>query len=96
MAIERYGIFESTHITGRNFSFVSDIDLENGMLIHKGELVDGTKEVYRAVIPTAATVNNEPVFVIGNPAWSYDQSSIINQNECNYLSQRGRYSGFTA
>ena len=83
-----YGIFESTHITGRNFSFVSDIALENGMLVHKGELasdVQGT-EVYRAVVPTAATLTaNEPVYVIGNPAWNYDTSSIVNQNEDKYF-----------
>jgi len=85
-----YGIFESTHITGRNFSFISDVDLENGMLVHKGELVDATKEVYRAIIPTAATIANEPVFVIGNPAWNYDTSSIVNQNECKYFIPAGK------
>ena len=85
-----YGIFESTHITGRNFSFVSDVNLENGMLVHKGELVDATREVYRAVIPTAATLDNEPVYVIGNPAWNYDTSSIVNQNECKYFIPAGK------
>jgi len=85
-----YGIFESTHITGRNFSFVSDVNLENGMLVHKGELVDATKEVYRAIIPTAGTLESEPVYVIGNPAWNYDTSSIVNQNECKYFIPAGK------
>lgn len=89
----KYGIFESTHIKGRNFSFVSDIDLENGMLVHRGELVNDVKgtEVYRAVVPTAASLTaNEPVYVIGNPAWNYDTSSIVNQNEDKYFIPAGK------
>ena len=88
-----YGIFESTHITGRNFSFVSDVAMENGMLVHKGELVNQVQgtEVYRAVVPTAATIAaDEPVYVIGNPAWNYDKSSIVNQNEDKYFIPAGK------
>ena len=83
------GIFESTNITGRNYSFVSAVDLENGMLVHKGELVPGSKDVYEALIPTSATINDEPVFMVGNPAWSYDTSSVVNQNEDNYIVKAG-------
>jgi hypothetical protein len=83
------GIFESTRITGKNYSFVSTVDLENGMLVHKGELVAGSKDVYEALIPTASTIANEPVYVVGNPAWSYDASSAINQNEDNYVIKAG-------
>ena len=93
MANKLYGIFESSHITGRNFSFVSDIDLENGMLVHRGELVTDVQgtEVYRAVLPTAASISgNEPVYVIGNPAWSYDSSSIVNHNEDKYYIPAGK------
>jgi len=83
------GIFESTHIIGRNFSLVSDVELENGMLVHKGDLIAGSKDVYQALIPTAATIADQPVYVVGNPAWSYDTSSLINQNEDNYAIKAG-------
>ena len=93
MADKVFGTFESTHVTGRNFSFVSDRDLENGMLVHRGELVEEMQgnEVYRAVVPTAQSISaNEPVYVIGNPAWSYDTSSIVNQNEDQYYIPAGK------
>ena len=86
-----YGIFESTNINpGRNYSFVATVDLENGMLVHKGDLVAGSKDVYEAIIPTTASINAEPVYVVGNPAWSYDSSSIINQNEEEYIIKAGK------
>jgi hypothetical protein len=88
--MSNYGIFESTNIRGKNLSFVSDRDLENGMLVHKGELVAGSKDVYNAIIPTATTMADQPVFVIGDPAWSYDNSSIINQNEEEYIIPAGK------
>ena len=84
-----YGIFESTKITGGNFSFLSTVDLENGMLIHKGGLVPGSKDIYEALIPTAANIANEPVYVVGDPAWNYDTSSAINQNEDQYIVKAG-------
>ena len=83
------GIFESTHITGRNFFFISSVEMENGMLVHKGELVPGSKDVYEALIPTAATIDIQPVYVVGNPAWNYDSSSMVNQNEDNYTIKAG-------
>ena len=93
MANGLYGIFESTLITGRNFSFVSDKDLENGMLVHRGDIVSTIKgnEVYQAIVPTAASISrNERVYVIGNPAWSYDDSSIVNHNEDKYFIPAGK------
>ena len=84
-----YGIFESTNITGRNYSFVGAINLENGMLVHKGDLVAGSKDVYEAVIPTTATLATNPVYVVGNPAWNYDTTSIMKQNEDNYIVKAG-------
>ena len=72
---------------------MSDMDLENGMFVHRGEIVDNVQgnEVYQAIVPTAASINrNEPVYVIGNPAWSYDESSIINQNEDKYFIPAGK------
>ena len=92
MANGLYGIFESTLITGRNFSFVGDKDLENGMLVHRGELVSNFQgnEVYQAIVPTAGSISrNEPVYVVGHPAWSYDDSSIVNQNEDKFFVPAG-------
>ena len=83
------GIFESTNISGKNLSFVSTVELENGMLVHKGDLIEGSKDVYEALIPTASTINSQPVYVVGNPAWNYDTSSSVNQNEDNYVIKAG-------
>jgi hypothetical protein len=87
---ELKGIFESTNITGQNYSFVSTQDLENGMLVHMGPLVTGSKDIYNAEIPTAATLADQPVYIVGDPAWSYDNSSITNQNEDAYVIKAGK------
>jgi hypothetical protein len=85
-----YGIFESTNISGKNYSFVSAVDIENGTLLHKGDLVTGSKDVYQAIIPTTASIAaNTPVYVVGNPAWSYDTGSVVNQNEDAYIIKAG-------
>jgi len=83
------GIFESANISGKNYTFVSTEDLENGMLVHMGDLVTGSKDIYNAVIPATATLASSPVYVIGNPAWSYDDGSKTNQNENAYVIKAG-------
>jgi hypothetical protein len=80
-----YGIFDSTNIKGRNFSFVHTADIENGSLIAKGALVSGSKDVYNVALPTV----DDEVFVVGNPAWDYDTSSTVNQNAENYIIKAG-------
>jgi hypothetical protein len=68
---------------------LASVELENGMLVHKGELVAGSKDVYEALIPTATTIASEPVYVVGNPAWNYDTTSLVNQNEDEYTIKAG-------
>lgn len=81
-----YNVVETTKLTEPCFSFVSDVDLENGSLIAKGELVSGEREIYKAVEPTA----NDEVYLVANPAWSYDNSRPTNQNEENYINKAGK------
>jgi len=80
------GIFVSTNIQGVPLSFVADVELENGMLIEMGDIVDEKNQIYEAVAPTGAN----PVFVVGDPAWSYDNSSVINMNEDEYFIPAGK------
>ena len=86
----KYGIFESTNIKGKCLSFIGAVDIENGSLVNKGELVTGSKDIYNAIVPTAATLEDEPVYVVGNPAWDYDESSKTNQNEDAYIIKAGK------
>jgi len=92
MAKEFYGVFESTNIRGRNFSFVSDIDLENGMLIHKGDLVsDKGTQVWEAVVPSTASIAaGREVYVVGNPALSPDRTTTYKMNEDQYYIPAGK------
>ena len=83
-----YGIFESTNIKGRNWTFRGDVDIENGMLVTKGALI--TKDIYKAVLPATATLEDEPVYVVGHPAGSYDSSSATNKNENGYINKAGK------
>jgi hypothetical protein len=85
-----YGIFESNNINGRNLSFVSTIDIENGQLLHRGELQTGSKDVFNAVIPNSATLADTPVFVVGDPAWNYTNYSATDQNEDAYIIPKGK------
>ena len=84
------GIFESTNIRGKCLNFVADAELENGMLVQKGGLAAGKADVYQALLPAAATMASGPAYVVGDPAWSYDSSSIANQNEDEYAIPAGK------
>ena len=83
-----YGIFESTNIKGRNWTFRSDSDIENGTLVTCGELI--TKDIYKAELPAAGTLATAKVYVVGHPAWSYDNSSVVNQNENAFIIKAGK------
>jgi hypothetical protein len=85
-----YGIFESNNINGRNLSFVSTVDIENGQLLHRGELVTGSKDVFNAILPTAGSLADTPVFVAGDPAWNYTNYSALDQAEDAYIIPKGK------
>ena len=66
------------------FSLQSESDVENGAIVGKGDLVDGETSVYEAETDYSAGM-----YLVANPAWSYDTSSLVNQNEENYINKAG-------
>lgn len=81
-----YNVVETTNMWGSKcLSFQSTTDIENGMLIAKGDLVTGEKDIYSANVPTTA----DEVYLVANPAWSYDDSSAASQNEENFINKAG-------
>jgi len=81
-----YNVVETTNLYGSKcLSFQATTDIENGMLIAKGDLVTGEKEIYSATVPTT----DDEVYLVANPAWSYDDSSVTSQNEENFINKAG-------
>lgn len=81
-----YNVVETTNMWGSKcLSFQAATDIENGMLIAKGDLVTGEKDIYTANVPTTA----DEVYLVANPAWSYDDSSATSQNEENFINKAG-------
>lgn len=79
----KYNIVETTKVSGRCFDFVADTDIENGSLVAMGDLVEGERNIYKAKVPAAG----DEVFLVANPAWDYDDSRTVNQNEDNYINK---------
>ena len=65
-------------------SLLSDTDVENGAIVGKGDLVEGETSVYEA-----ETDYSTGMYLVANPAWSYDTSSVLNQNEENFINKAG-------
>lgn len=89
-----YGIADTTKVkavrAGHIYSLCNKtVDIENGWFVHKGELMEGQAEIYEAVIPTAASIADTPVVFVAHPAWNYDDCSLTNQNESNYINKSG-------
>lgn len=82
----KYNIVETTKVSGRCFDFIADVDIENGSLVATGDLVDGERNIYKAKIPAAG----DEVFLAANPAWDYDDSRTVNQNEDNFINKAGK------
>ncbi len=81
-----YNVVETTKITGSCFDFLYTNDIENGSVVGKGALVTDERNIYNATVPTAGS----EVFLVANPAWSYDDSRIINQNEDAYINKANK------
>lgn len=76
-------VAESTNLTGaRIFSLQATKDLQNGAIVGKGELVTGEDQIY-----TALDAYTDGMYLALNPAWSYDDSRKVNQNEENYVNK---------
>ena len=80
-----YMVVETTLVDGaRLFSLQSTKDLQNGAVVGKGDLVTGEREIYNALDDVAGGK-----YLVANPAFSYDDSRIVNQNEENYINKKG-------
>lgn len=83
-----YTVVETTKLTGDTFSFQFNTDIENGGLVTMGPLVDDSLEIYNAVLPATATLATEPVYLITQPAWTYDDNKTVDKNEENYINPK--------
>ena len=80
-----YMVVETTLVDGaRLFSLQSTKDLQNGAVVGKGNLVTGEREIYNALDDVA-----DGKYLVANPAFSYDDSRLVNQNEENYINKKG-------
>lgn len=80
-----YMVVETTLVDGaRLFSLQSTKDLQNGAVVGKGDLVTGEREIYNAIDEVT-----DGKYLVANPAFSYDDSRIVNQNEENYINKKG-------
>lgn len=81
-----YNVVETTNMFGSKcMSFQATSDIENGMLIAKGDLVTGETDIYKANVPT----DEDEVYLVANPAWSYDNNRATDQNEENFINKAG-------
>lgn len=76
-----YNVAETTNISGKCFSMIYGDAIENGSVVKKGAIMEGEREIYAAGIPAIG----DEVFLVANPAWNYDDGSVINQNEDAYI-----------
>lgn len=81
-----YNVVETTKITGSCFDFLYTNDIENGSVVGKGALVTGERNIYTATVPAVG----DEVFLVANPAWSYDDSRAINQNEDAFINKANK------
>lgn len=80
-----YMVVETTLVDGaRLFSLQSTKDLQNGAVVGKGDLVTDEREVYNAIDDVTGGK-----YLVANPAWDYDDSRLVNQNEENYINKKG-------
>lgn len=80
-----YMVVETTLVDGaRLFSLQATKDIQNGAIVGKGDLVTGEREIYNALDDVAGGK-----YLVANPAFSYDDSRLVNQNEENYINKKG-------
>ena len=80
-----YMVVETTLVDGaRLFSLQATKDIQNGAIVGKGDLVTGEREIYNAIDEVTGGK-----YLVANPAWSYDDSRLVNQNEENYINKKG-------
>lgn len=78
-----YMVAESTNLTGaRIFSLQSTKDLQNGAIVSKGDLVTGETSIY-----VAGDYATGDKYLVLNPAWSYEEYRLTDQNEENFINK---------
>lgn len=81
-----YGVVHTTNLSGcDNYSFQHTADIENGILVAKGELVTGERQVYQAVLDA-----KKPAYLVANPAWNYDDSTYAKKQEDAYINKANK------
>ena len=81
-----YGVVHTTNLSGcDNYSFQYTADIENGALVAKGDLVEGERQVYTAVLDA-----KEPAYLVANPALIYDDSTYAKRQEDAYINESGK------
>lgn len=64
------------------YSLQSTKDLENGTVVGKGDLVTGEEDIY-----VAEDDSTNGMFLVANPAWTYDRHTATDLNEENYINK---------
>lgn len=87
-----YGVVHTSNLSGCDcYSFINtSTDIENGSLVTKGDLLDSERDIYECAAPATDTLGSLPVYLVANPAWNYDDSRAINQNEEEYINTKGK------
>lgn len=81
MARNGYMVVETTALHNSVcYSLQSTKALENGTVVGKGELVTGEKDIY-----VAEDDSTDGMFLVANPAWTYDRYKATDLNEENYI-----------
>ena len=80
-----YMTVETTNLNGcACFSLQSTADVQNGAIVGKGDLVTGEKSVYEALDDYS-----NGMYLVANPAWSYNDTSATDQNEEDFINKAG-------
>lgn len=83
--MNNYMTVETTFLEGcACFSMQSNVDVQNGSIVGKGSLVTGEDSIYMALDDYS-----DGLYLVANPAWSYDTSRKVNQNEENFINKAG-------
>ena len=78
-----YMTVETTNLIGCVcYDLQSTGDVQNGAIVGKGDLVTGEKSVY-----TALDDYTGGMYLVANPAWSYNDNSATDQNEENFINK---------
>ena len=81
-----YGVVHTTNLSGcDNYSFQYTADIENGALVAKGDLIEGERQIYAAVLDA-----KEPAYLVAHPAWNYDDSTYAKKQEDAYINEAGK------